>query len=94
MKKYALAAACAVVVGFAASAAFAQPLSTLSRPAGMIDKISCDTRNEDKQALCMQGCDDEYIKASQAYSAAGNLEGPKDAKKACETNCGCPDGVK
>jgi hypothetical protein len=37
----------------------------------------------------MRTCDDEYIKASQAYGTAGRLEGPKEVKKACETKCGC-----
>jgi hypothetical protein len=55
----------------------------------LIQKVSCDIKDDDKQARCMQGCDDEYIKASQAYSAAGKLEGPKEAKKACEAKCGC-----
>jgi len=55
----------------------------------LIQKVSCDIKDDDKQARCMQGCDDEYIKASQAYSAAGKLEGPKAAKKECEAKCGC-----
>jgi hypothetical protein len=56
---------------------------------GLVQSVSCNVNDDDKQALCMRSCDDEYIKASQAYGTAGRLEGPKDAKKACETKCGC-----
>ena len=55
----------------------------------LLQAISCNVNDDDKQALCMRACDDEYIKASQAYGTAGRLEGPKEAKKACETKCGC-----
>jgi hypothetical protein len=51
--------------------------------------ISCNVNDDDKQAICMRTCDDDYIKASQAYGTAGRLDGPKEAKKACETKCGC-----
>lgn len=56
---------------------------------GLLHGVSCNVNDEDKQAQCMRNCDDEYIKASQAYSTAGNLEGPKADKKACDTKCGC-----
>jgi hypothetical protein len=55
----------------------------------LLQAVSCNVNDDDKQALCMRACDDEYIKASQAYGTAGRLEGPKEAKKACETKCGC-----
>ncbi len=55
----------------------------------LLQAVSCNVNDDDKQALCMRGCEDEYIKASQAYGTAGHLEGPKEAKKACETKCGC-----
>jgi hypothetical protein len=55
----------------------------------LLQVVSCNVNDDDKQALCMRACDDEYIKASQAYGTAGRLEGPKEAKKACETKCGC-----
>lgn len=50
-------------------------------------KVSCDTHNEDKQARCMQACDDTWIKATQAYNA--NIDRARGEKKACETKCGC-----
>jgi hypothetical protein len=55
----------------------------------LVHRISCNVNDDDKQAICMRTCDDDYIKASQAYGTAGRLEGPKEAKKACETKCGC-----
>jgi hypothetical protein len=54
-----------------------------------LQTASCSVNDDDKQALCMRACDDEYIKASQAYGTAGRLDGPKDAKKACDAKCGC-----
>jgi hypothetical protein len=93
MKLRALASTCAIIAGIAAaSMAVANPLSNgagVSRAGDLIQKISCDIHNEDKQALCMQACDDEFIKASQGYSAAGKLDEPKAVKKECETKCGC-----
>jgi hypothetical protein len=54
---------------------------------GLIQTISCDIRDEDKQAMCMRACDDEWIKATQAYNA--NIDEAKGVKKACEKKCGC-----
>jgi hypothetical protein len=55
----------------------------------LLQSVSCNVNDDDKQALCMRACDDEYIKASQAYGTAGRLDGPKETRKACETKCGC-----
>jgi hypothetical protein len=55
----------------------------------LLQSVSCNVNDDDKQALCMRACDDEYIKASQAYGTAGRLDEPKQTKKACETKCGC-----
>lgn len=55
----------------------------------LLQAVSCNVNDDDKQALCMRRCEDDYIKSSQAYGTAGRLEGPKEAKKACETKCGC-----
>jgi hypothetical protein len=55
----------------------------------LFHNVGCNPNDEDKQGKCMQKCDDEYIKASQAYSNAGKLEGPKEAKHVCEKACGC-----
>jgi hypothetical protein len=55
----------------------------------LLQSISCNVNDDDKQALCMRKCDDEYIKSSQAYGTAGRLEGPKADKKTCEAKCGC-----
>ena len=55
----------------------------------LVQTVSCNVNDDDKQALCMRACEDEYIKASQGYGTAGRLEGPKEAKKACDAKCGC-----
>jgi hypothetical protein len=52
-----------------------------------VEKISCDIRDDDKQARCMQACDDTWIKATQAYNA--NIDNAKIEKKSCEAKCGC-----
>ena len=53
----------------------------------LVEKVSCDIHNDDKQALCMQACDDAWIKATQAYNS--NIDQAKVQKKACEAKCGC-----
>lgn len=52
-----------------------------------IEKVSCDNRGDDKQARCMESCDEVWIKASQAYN--GNIDKAKVEKKSCEAKCGC-----
>ncbi|WP_400768793.1 hypothetical protein [Methylosinus sporium] len=52
-----------------------------------IEKVSCDNRGDDKQARCMESCDEAWIKATQAYN--GNIDKAKVDKKACEAKCGC-----
>lgn len=79
-----------LIAGFAPYSAFANPLPKFDSETylkGLVHKVSCDTRNEDKQALCMQACDDVWIKATQAYNA--NIDNAKIQKKECEAKCGC-----
>jgi hypothetical protein len=79
-----------VAVEIASYSAFANPLSNivgLMRSNRLVQKVSCDTRNEDKQAYCMRACDDAWIKATQAYNA--NIDQAKVQKKECEVKCGC-----
>ncbi len=56
-------------------------------------RVSCDIKDDDKQARCMQNCDDTYIKASQAYKEGKNSAEVKkesaEDKKVCEKACGC-----
>jgi hypothetical protein len=84
----ALIIAGATVPSFAFEAVYSSGKSGI-RIDSLLQSVSCNVNDDDKQALCMRSCDDEYIKASQAYGTAGRLEGPKEAKKACETKCGC-----
>lgn len=53
----------------------------------LVEKVSCDMRGDDKQAHCMESCDEVWIKATQAYG--GNIEAAKVEKKSCEAKCGC-----
>ena len=77
----------------ASTAAFAAPMPApaTSGARGLVQQIGCNPNDEDKQGHCMQTCDDDWIKASQAYS--GNVEDAKTAKKACNAKCGC-EGAK
>ena len=56
-------------------------------------RVSCDIKDDDKQARCMQKCDDAYIKASQAYQEGKNSDQVKkesaEDRKVCEKACGC-----
>jgi hypothetical protein len=78
-----------VFAGVAPYSAFANPRSKIDSAYSnrLIERVSCDTRNEDKQARCMQACDDMWIKATQAYNA--NIDNAKVQKKECEAKCGC-----
>jgi dTDP-4-dehydrorhamnose reductase len=70
--------------------ALASPLSKIGSDQysqRFIAKASCDIHDDDKQARCMQACDDTWIKATQAYNA--KIDQAKTEKKACETKCGC-----
>ena len=56
-------------------------------------RVSCDIKDDDKQARCMQNCDDAYIKASQAYITGKDTAQVKkestENRKVCEKACGC-----
>jgi hypothetical protein len=52
-----------------------------------VEKAACDNRGDDKQARCMESCDEVWIKATQAYN--GNIDKAKIDKKECEAKCGC-----
>lgn len=70
--------------------AFASPFSNAASETyspRLVQKASCDIRDDDKQARCMQACDDAWIKATQAYNAS--IDAAKTEKKACEAKCGC-----
>jgi hypothetical protein len=79
-----------IIAGVTPYGAFAAPLTRAEGPAissRLIQKVSCDIHEDDKQARCMQDCDDTWIKATQAYNA--NIDQAKVEKKSCEAKCGC-----
>jgi len=53
---------------------------------------SCDTRNDDEQAVCASKCEDAFVRhkndnmADHSALAADRL--------ACDTKCGCPQNSK
>lgn len=52
-----------------------------------IENASCDSKGDDKQARCMESCDETWIKATQAYNT--DIEKARADKKTCEAKCGC-----
>ncbi len=90
MKISAFVTAIAILAGVAGpSLAFDRSAPTSSS----VVRVSCDIKDDDKQARCMQNCDDTYIKASQAYKEGKNSSQVKEEsaaeKKVCEKACGC-----
>ena len=63
------------------------------RANSVVQRVSCDIKDDDKQARCMQKCDDDYIKASQAYITGKDTAQVKkestENKAVCEKACGC-----
>jgi|WetSurMetagenome_2_1015567.scaffolds.fasta_scaffold728439_1 hypothetical protein len=63
------------------------------RANSLVQRVSCDIKDDDKQARCMQKCDDDFIKASQAYQEGKDSAQVKkesaENKKVCEKACGC-----
>jgi hypothetical protein len=53
---------------------------------------SCDTRNEDEQAVCASKCEDAYLKDQQGWTA--DMSKIKAAKKSCDEKCGCPQNTR
>ena len=76
-----------VMIAQFASPSFAIESQLSKLRSGYIQTVSCNVNDSDKQAMCMQGCDDEWIKATQAYNS--NIDQAKVTKKACEVKCGC-----
>lgn len=89
MKCYALVTA--LLIGAASvgpSAAF-ETSSNALRADSMIQTVSCNPNDDDKQALCTRNCEDEWIKSSQGYAMKDKPETAAAARKACNAACGC-----
>jgi hypothetical protein len=91
MKTYAIIAAVALLAGTASpSVAFDR---TIGRGVDShVTRVSCDTHQEDEQAVCASKCEDAYLKQTMSFSA--NLDKVKASKKACDEKCGCPQNTK
>ncbi len=90
MKMSAFVTAIAILAGVAGPSL---ALDHSVRTNSLTQRVSCDIKDDDKQARCMQGCDDAYIKASQAYiTGKDTAEVKKEStenRKVCEKACGC-----
>jgi hypothetical protein len=91
MKTYAIVTTIALLAGMAAPA-FAFDGAVGRRADSHVTRISCDTHQEDDQAVCASKCEDAYLKETMSFSA--NLDKVKDKKKACDEKCGCPQNTK
>jgi|APFre7841882630_1041343.scaffolds.fasta_scaffold41345_2 hypothetical protein len=91
MKTRSIVIAAALLAGMA-SPSFAVDGLRGTRIQSLVTKVTCDVRNEDKQALCAQKCDDTYISRKMNYGA--NQEEVKAEKKECDAKCGCPENSK
>jgi hypothetical protein len=90
MKISAFVTAIAILAGVAGpSLAFDRSAPTSS----LVHQVGCSPNDADKQGKCMEKCDDEYIKASQAYKEGKSSDDVKkestDARAVCEKACGC-----
>ncbi len=90
MKISAFVTAIAILAGVAGPSLAFDRRAPTSSP---VVRVSCDIKDDDKQARCMQNCDDTYIKASQAYQEGKNSAEVKkesaESRKVCEKACGC-----
>jgi len=89
MKTYAIVAAAALFAGMT-SPTLAYDASL--RGQSVVTPVTCDVRNEDKQALCAQKCDDAFISGKMHYGA--DLSKVTEEKKSCDEKCGCPENSK
>ena len=57
-----------------------------------VTKVTCDTRNEDEQAVCASKCEDTYVRNKQNNMA--DHSALASDRLACDTKCGCPENSK
>jgi hypothetical protein len=91
MKTYAIVTAVALFAGMAAPS-FAFDGNAARRAQSDVTRISCDTRQEDEQAVCASKCEDAFLKDQMSFTA--NMDKIKESKKACDEKCGCPQNTK
>ncbi len=91
MSKYALVTAAALFAAMIAPSFAFDGVAGLRAPS-QVTRISCDTRQEDEQAVCASKCEDAFLKDQMSFTA--NMDNVKAAKKACDEKCGCPQNTK
>jgi hypothetical protein len=92
MMKRSIFVAAALMLGGAVAPCFAYDGAGALRLRAPVTEAACDTRAEDTQGQCVSECDDKYIRARQFNMS--DLTKVEADKKACDTKCGCPNGVK
>jgi hypothetical protein len=90
--KTSIVVAAALMLGGTIAPSFAYDGAGPARLRAPVTNVACDTRAEDKQGQCVSECDDSYIRAKQFNMS--DLAKVEAEKKACDTKCGCPNGVK
>jgi hypothetical protein len=53
----------------------------------LLQTVSCNPNDEDKQAYCMRACENSYLDCGTQYNKTP--EGCKASRKDCESKCGC-----
>lgn len=91
MKTYAIVTTIALLAGMAAPA-FAFDGTVGRRADSQVTRISCDTRQEDDQAVCASKCEDAFLKDQMSFTA--NMDKIRANKKSCDEKCGCPQNTK
>jgi hypothetical protein len=89
MKSYALLTALLIGASSIGPSAAFEKSSNALRADAVIQAVSCNPNDDDKQAQCARKCEDEWIKSSQGYGTKDKPETAAATRKACDAACGC-----
>jgi hypothetical protein len=84
--------AAALMFGGMIAPSFAYDGAGATRLGSVAAKVSCDTRNEDEQAVCAMKCEDVFVRNNQNNMA--DHEALAAERLVCDTKCGCPQNSK
>ncbi|MFY9628014.1 MAG: hypothetical protein WAK03_07660 [Methylocystis sp.] len=91
MKKNILLAA-ALMLGGMIAPSYAFEGAAVTGLKSPVTTVTCDTRNEDEQAMCASKCEDTFIRHKNDNMA--DHEKLWSDRLACDTKCGCPENSK
>jgi hypothetical protein len=89
MKKNVLVAAALMFGGMIAPSFAYDGAAGLRSP---VATVSCDTRNDDEQAVCASKCEDTFVRHKNDNMA--DHDALASERLACDTKCGCPQNSK